>query len=70
MQDLRGAFFHPLPNRHFRPLRNRAEAGQKLAKHLRAYAGQANVLVLGLPRGVYLSPTKLPKNRQGTERWP
>ncbi|MBW4646757.1 MAG: phosphoribosyltransferase [Goleter apudmare HA4340-LM2] len=31
--------------------RNRTEAGQLLAKQLTAYAGAANVLVLGLPRG-------------------
>jgi putative phosphoribosyl transferase len=31
--------------------RDRTEAGQHLAKHLMAYAGSDNVLVLGLPRG-------------------
>jgi len=33
------------------PFRNRAEAGQRLAKRLMAYAGRPDVVVLGLPRG-------------------
>jgi putative phosphoribosyl transferase len=33
------------------PLRNRVDAGQKLAAKLSAYAGRQDVLVLGLPRG-------------------
>jgi putative phosphoribosyl transferase len=32
-------------------LRDRAEAGQQLAKHLNDYAGNKNALVLALPRG-------------------
>jgi putative phosphoribosyl transferase len=31
--------------------RNRADAGRRLARHLEAYAGRADVIVLGLPRG-------------------
>ena len=31
--------------------KNRADAGQKLAKELQTFAGQRNVIVLGLPRG-------------------
>ena len=31
--------------------RDRAEAGQKLAQKLKAYANRQDVLVLGLPRG-------------------
>jgi predicted phosphoribosyltransferase len=30
---------------------NRADAGRRLAKHLTAYVGRSDVLVLGLPRG-------------------
>jgi putative phosphoribosyl transferase len=30
---------------------NRSEAGKKLARHLRAYAGREDVIVLGIPRG-------------------
>jgi len=33
------------------PFRNRAEAGQRLAQRLLAYAGRPDVVVLGLPRG-------------------
>ncbi len=33
------------------PFRDRAEAGRRLADKLAAYAGRADVLVLGLPRG-------------------
>jgi putative phosphoribosyl transferase len=35
----------------FRPFRDRADAGRRLAKELTAYAGRSDVLVLGLPRG-------------------
>ena len=35
----------------FRPFRDRAEAGRKLAEKLVAYAGRPDVLVLALPRG-------------------
>jgi putative phosphoribosyl transferase len=34
-----------------RPYRDRADAGVRLAEHLTAYAGRADVVVLGLPRG-------------------
>ena len=34
-----------------RPYRDRADAGARLAEHLAAYAGRADVVVLGLPRG-------------------
>jgi predicted phosphoribosyltransferase len=34
-----------------RPYRDRADAGTRLADHLAAYAGRADVVVLGLPRG-------------------
>jgi predicted phosphoribosyltransferase len=34
-----------------RPYRDRADAGARLAGHLAAYAGRADVVVLGLPRG-------------------
>jgi putative phosphoribosyl transferase len=33
------------------PFADRAEAGEELAGHLRRYAGRADVIVLGLPRG-------------------
>lgn len=34
-----------------RPYRDRTDAGVQLAEHLGAYAGRADVVVLGLPRG-------------------
>jgi predicted phosphoribosyltransferase len=34
-----------------RPYRDRADAGARLAEHLGPYAGRADVVVLGLPRG-------------------
>ena len=39
-----------LPERHL-PFRDRREAGRVLAEQLRRYAGRANLIVLGLPRG-------------------
>jgi predicted phosphoribosyltransferase len=33
------------------PFSNRVDAGEELAGHLRRYAGQSGVIVLGLPRG-------------------
>lgn len=51
MQGYHDTFFQPWQSNHWRPLRDRREAGQKLATRLRAYAGRSDVLVLGLPRG-------------------
>lgn len=51
MQGLRDAFVRPLRGRPPRPLRDRADAGQQLATQLSAYAGQRDLLVLGLARG-------------------
>lgn len=51
MQGLHDMFFHPLRNSQLRRLRDRTEAGQRLAKQLMVYAGQPDLLVLGLPRG-------------------
>ena len=51
MQGLRDAFFRPLHDSQFRRLRDRTEAGQRLAEQLTAYAGRSDLLVLGLPRG-------------------
>lgn len=38
-------------SRRAQPFRDRRDAGQELAGHLRRYAGRADVVVLGLPRG-------------------
>ncbi len=51
MQRPHDAFVLPLGDHAWRPLRDRADAGQQLAKKLRAYAGQRDLLVLGLARG-------------------
>ena len=37
--------------RQMRPLRDRGEAGQRLAEQLAAYTGRQDLIVLGLPRG-------------------
>lgn len=44
-------FFHPLRGSQLRQLRNRTEAGQRLAEQLMVHAGQPDLLVLALPRG-------------------
>ena len=51
MQGLRDAFVRPLRGRALRPLRDRTEAGQKLAEQLAGLSGRQDLLVLGLPRG-------------------
>lgn len=51
MQGLRDTYFRPWQSSRLRPLRDRTEAGQQLAKQLSGYAGRTDVLVLGLPRG-------------------
>jgi putative phosphoribosyl transferase len=40
-----------MPIQQARPFRNRAEAGQVLARELSGYVGRPGVVVLGLPRG-------------------
>lgn len=51
MQGLSDAFVRPLRGHTLRPLRDRADAGQQLAQRLSAYAGQRDLLILGLARG-------------------
>lgn len=51
MAGSRKAFSMLFGDRSLRPLRDRTEAGQKLAQQLMIYAGRADVLVLGLARG-------------------
>jgi len=51
MQGLHDMFFHPLRGSQLRQLRDRTEAGQRLAEQLMVYAGQPDLLVLALPRG-------------------
>ena len=51
MQELSDGLRRPLRGPSVPPLRNRADAGQKLAKHLVAYKGRSDLIVLGLPRG-------------------
>jgi putative phosphoribosyl transferase len=51
MQGLRDRFLRSRRDLAPHPLRDRVEAGQKLAVQLRAYGGRADVLVLALPRG-------------------
>ena len=51
MQGFYDMFFGPLRNSQLRRLRDRTEAGQRLAEHLMAYARCSDVVVLGLPRG-------------------
>lgn len=56
MKGLIDAFVHSWlgeggSNRQLRPLRDRVEAGQRLAEQLTAYADRTDLIVLGLPRG-------------------
>lgn len=51
MQGFYDMFFHPLRDSRLHRLRDRTEAGQRLAEQLMAYAGRSDLLVLGLPRG-------------------
>ena len=51
MQDRSEAGGYPSQSHQWYLLRDRAEAGQKLAQQLIAYRGRTDLLVLGLPRG-------------------
>ncbi|MBV7331586.1 phosphoribosyltransferase [Chloroflexi bacterium TSY] len=51
MYYLEDAFVRPLVKKEIEPLRDRADAGRKLAKKLVHHADQPEVLVLGLARG-------------------
>jgi putative phosphoribosyl transferase len=51
MQGLQDAFVRPLRGHALHPLRDRSEAGQKLAEQLGGLMGRQDLLVLGLPRG-------------------
>ncbi|MCB0184283.1 MAG: hypothetical protein KDE31_08465, partial [Caldilineaceae bacterium] len=56
MEGLYNAFVRPWMGvgqggRQMRPLRDRGEAGQRLAEQLAAYTGRQDLIVLGLPRG-------------------
>lgn len=51
MQTLFDGFARPMHGYAHAPLRDRKDAGEKLAQRLKAYAGREDVVVVALPRG-------------------